>query len=605
MDRDLLRARYVTFAALAIVSSIFFLAELPWPPLADVAAGVLTAALITTVLEIWLRISLRRSGTGPKPAPGEDESIELRRQLDLSLDVQHRLLEARSEKDILEIILQAGASTLQANSASFVPYDEWGKALPALFHGNVPSDALQSWSRRLESPETRQMCKNCNELHGSPGCVLLPVTSKIANTAVSCFALHHNNREAGVFNFFFENESEIPLEKRNFIAGLIQSAGKALENLLARDQEIAALRHLQKNTAPQTQLPELLKNLLENVQQALDVDFALLYIPNGNQPGGTSAPQLYSQARAGDVPETIPNLPFLEGIWKSVLDSGHSVSLENVRLNQHERWKMLLAVPLVWRNETPYGVLVLGSNSAQALSERHLALLETLAGQAALLLQNAQLMIQVEYQAVVEERTRLAREIHDGLAQTLAFLKIQAAQMQNYLTRGETERLSSTLQASYRTLSDAYLDARQAIDNLRRIPSASLRDWVGQVASDFEQSTDIKVDLSDFNLVLDYPPNHQAQLLRIVQEALSNARKHAKATGVSIRGTRCDKDALIEIIDNGIGFSPDQVDVTARYGLRGMKERAEMIGADFQISSQPGNGTTISLRLPVNVKEEA
>ena len=248
---------------------------------------------------------------------------------------------------------------------------------------------------------------------------------------------------------------------------------------------------------------------------------------------------------------------------------------------------------------------MLGSNSTQAFAQRHQALLETLASQAALLIQNASLMVQVEYQAVVDERTRLAREIHDGLAQTLAFLKIQAAQMQSYLAHGEIERLTTTLQSNYRTLSDAYLDARQAIDNLRRLPSSNLAGWIQQVADDFEQGVSLKPDLSKFELAVNYPPMVQAQLIRIVQEALNNIRKHAAAHAVEILGRQDGDEVLIEVRDDGVGFSPERVDAGSRYGLRGMQERAEMIGADFQITSQPGLGTCVSLRLLAPMKEQA
>jgi two-component system nitrate/nitrite sensor histidine kinase NarX len=287
-----------------------------------------------------------------------------------------------------------------------------------------------------------------------------------------------------------------------------------------------------------------------------------------------------------------------------VLTSGQSLSLENATLNKQEKWKVLLAVPLVWRGEEALGVLVLGSNSTQAFAQRQQALLETLAGQAALLIQNARLMVQVEYQAVVDERARLAREIHDGLAQTLAFLKIQASQMQNYLARGEMERLTSSLQASYRTLSDAYIDARQAIDNLRRVPASSPHDWIKQVAADFEQSTEIKIDITAFALSIEFPANVQAQLIRIVQEALSNVRKHANAQRVAIHGHQDGDSVLIEVRDDGRGFAPENVNGNSHYGLVGMRERAESIGADFQITSQPGSGTVVSLRMPVPVKEE-
>jgi two-component system, NarL family, nitrate/nitrite sensor histidine kinase NarX len=213
-------------------------------------------------------------------------------------------------------------------------------------------------------------------------------------------------------------------------------------------------------------------------------------------------------------------------------------------------------------------------------------------------------MAQLEYQAVLDERTRLAREIHDGLAQTLAFLKIQSAQMQNYLSRGETERLTSTLQSSYRTLSDAYLDARQAIDNLRRAPSSSLRDWLGEVLADFRESAGVQAELSAFEVSGDFPPTVQAQLIRIVQEALSNVRKHAAANQVLVSAREQQGDIVLEVRDDGVGFSPENLDGNARYGLRGMRERSDMIGAEFQISSQPGQGTVILLRLPARLKEE-
>ena len=417
---------------------------------------------------------------------------------------------------------------------------------------------------------------------------------------VRCFPLYSGEREVGVVNFFFDTGDELDADARAFVAQAALAAGQALQNLRARDQEIAALRYLQTAAAPKSELPDLLKSLLENVHRALDVDFALLYLPKGLPGEVDSAAPLVLTGHPAE--SAIPDPAFLEGIWKSVLSSGQSLSLENVALDKREVWKALLAVPLIWRDESLVGVLVLGSCSNQAFAQRQ-ALLETLASQAALLIQNASLMAQVEYQAVVDERARLAREIHDGLAQTLAFLKIQAAQMQTFLANGDIDRLTSTLQLNYRTLSDAYLDTRQAIDNLRRIPSASLQDSIRDMVDDFEQSAGLKVDCSKLDLKIIYPPAVQAQLIRIVQEALNNVRKHAKAGAVEIVGRLNGDQVLIQVCDDGLGFSPELVDASLHYGLRGMQERAEMIGADFQITSQPGRGTNVSLRLPAPVKE--
>jgi two-component system nitrate/nitrite sensor histidine kinase NarX len=604
-EREIRQARWITFAAFSLFfgSSLLFLTN--WVAWAAVFAGLLAALTLTALLEFWLRLSLRYAAGGQRYSETLLHLTAARQRTQVALEMQRHFLVARSEKEILEYILQVGTELLQASGASFVPFDEWGQSLPALTYGRVPEIALQAWSKRLALPETRQACKNCRLMESGQGCTLLPV-DLAQPMRVSCFHLPGNGREAGVVNFYAEQEIKPEAEIRSFLIESLALAGAALENLRSRDQEMAALHYLQAETSPKADLALLLNSLLENVQRALDVDFSILYIPGGIPRQLNPTPQLFIRSKGDANAEArLPDPAFLEGIWQSVLASGQSLALENVTLNKsQEKWKVLLAVPLVWRAEAPVGLLVLGSNAPQAFAQRHQALLETLAGQAALLIQNARLMVQVEYQAVVDERTRLAREIHDGLAQTLAFLKIQAAQMQNYLARGETERLTTSLQANYRTLSDAYIDARQAIDNLRRVPSTSLQDWVRQVALDYEQATGQTVTVQGFEMPVEYPANLQAQLIRIVQEALSNVRKHAQARTISILG-RADGDyILIEVRDDGCGFSPESVDGHSRYGLIGMHERAESIGADFQITSQPGSGTLVSLRMPVSIKEE-
>jgi two-component system, NarL family, nitrate/nitrite sensor histidine kinase NarX len=596
MDSDLLRARYATFAALSLVFSIYLMTALPWHVAFSVTLALVTSALLTAVLEFWLRLSLRRAVLRQEAAQPQ--------QVGAILQFQKTILRATSEREALESVLATGAGILAASGASFLPYDEYGQSLPAVISGKVPDNVLENWSQRLSSPATRQVCKECKTLLSGRGCVLLPDEIN-APAEVRCFPIHSAGRAVGVVNYFFDQPACLDDEKQGLMTSLHDFAGQAIETLRLRDQEMAALRYLQTATGPKSDLSVLFGNLLENVQKALDADFALLYIPGGVRDGIAANPMLVTQTRANaSAPVETPDVGFLEGLWKSIQATRQSISLENVTLNRREMWKVLLAVPVEWQDSSPTGILVLGSNNVQTFAERQRALLETIAAQLALLLQNARLMAQLEYQAVLDERTRLAREIHDGLAQTLAFLKIQSTQMQNYLSRGETERLTSTLKSSYRTLSDAYLDARQAIDNLRRVPSSSLRDWLGDVLADFRESAGIQAELSAFEVSGDFPPTVQAQLIRIVQEALSNVRKHAAANKVLVSAREQQGDIVLEVCDDGVGFSPENLDGNARYGLRGMRERSDMIGAEFQISSQPGMGTVILLRLPARLKEE-
>jgi signal transduction histidine kinase len=209
------------------------------------------------------------------------------------------------------------------------------------------------------------------------------------------------------------------------------------------------------------------------------------------------------------------------------------------------------------------------------------------------------LLEQLEYKAVLNERTRLAREIHDGLAQTLAFLKLEAGRMQSYVSKGELDAVTRTLRACYQTLSDAYLDARQAIDNLRRIPDEALGDWLRTTASEFQTLTDMTVDVSNVNLEYDFSPNVKAQLIRIVQEALTNVRKHAQACTVTISAVEKEMETILEVSDNGRGFSSEDIQPASQYGLRSMRERAESVGADFQVISAPEAGTIVRLSIPI------
>jgi signal transduction histidine kinase len=215
---------------------------------------------------------------------------------------------------------------------------------------------------------------------------------------------------------------------------------------------------------------------------------------------------------------------------------------------------------------------------------------------------NEALLEQLEFKAVLDERSRLAREIHDGLAQTLAFLKIEASRMQTYVSKGEIDSVTRALQACYQTLSDAYLDARQAIDNLRHVPDEAFSDWLKSTAIDFKTLTGLEVDVSNVNLSHAFSQKVKAQLIRIVQEAFTNIRKHAQASTVAIIAFERDGIAVLEIRDNGRGFAPEEKRPVSQYGLRSMRERAESIGADYQIISAPGTGTTVRLQILIEEK---
>jgi signal transduction histidine kinase len=222
-----------------------------------------------------------------------------------------------------------------------------------------------------------------------------------------------------------------------------------------------------------------------------------------------------------------------------------------------------------------------------------------------LLVHNHRLYQQAELRAGLAERARLAREIHDGLAQTLGYLKLKVNQVQVWLAAGTSERAADGLAEVKQRLADAYIDAREAIDGLRLEGSdGSLEAWLTQIYQDFEALSRLRIQATaapDLRL----SPEVQSQLLRILQEALANVRKHAAASTVQVSWSMNAHWLVLAVIDDGIGFDPQEVAPIHRHGLQIMRERAELLGAELQLQSRPAQGTRLTVRLPRTVLVEA
>jgi two-component system nitrate/nitrite sensor histidine kinase NarX len=527
------------------------------------------------------------------------ENQIIHRNLNASFTLGGYLLEAHDEESAILAAMRAGTDLLGAQGCVFVPFNEWEQSLPALKYGDLPLLQEPGWQARLLHPATRHACRSCENRQAGSECVLLEKSADAEN--IYCVPLRCGGREIGVISYLFPSPVQVTEEQYFFLNELVRLTDLALDSLRVHDQEISALRHIQNPDVQKEEISALLGRLLEDIRQAMDINLALIWVPAEE---GLRKPLLLQSVcpEKVDEPLWLEDPSMLEGIWQTVSKSNKTLSLESVTLPRELASKSdlkLLALPVAWRESEPLGMLLLGSQPLHKFTRRQLLLLRTVSGQVALLIQNDLLMTQLEYQAVLDERTRLAREIHDGLAQTLAFLKMEAARMQSYIAKGDFPSVEHTLQACYRTLSDAYLDARQAIDNLRRVPEESLSDWLAMTAADFKTLTGIQVDVSADDFEHAFSPAVRAQLTRIVQEALTNIRKHAQSCTVSISAFEYNGGIVVEVKDNGRGFSPIEKQSISQHGLRSMRERAESIGADFQIISAPDMGTTVRLQIPI------
>ncbi|WP_342721824.1 type IV pili methyl-accepting chemotaxis transducer N-terminal domain-containing protein [Acidovorax sp. FHTAMBA] len=201
--------------------------------------------------------------------------------------------------------------------------------------------------------------------------------------------------------------------------------------------------------------------------------------------------------------------------------------------------------------------------------------------------------------AVAQERSMLARELHDSIAQSLAFLKIQTQLLRDAVARGDTVKRDRSMGELEEGVRECYADVRELLVHFRtRTSDEDIESALRATLSKFEHQTGMATTLSMEGHGLPLPSDLQIQVLHMVQEALSNVRKHAGATRVDLRMHRHPRWRF-EVQDNGRGFDvatvpPDSLHV----GLGIMRERAQRVGAVLQVESSPGQGTRVCIELP-------
>jgi signal transduction histidine kinase len=199
--------------------------------------------------------------------------------------------------------------------------------------------------------------------------------------------------------------------------------------------------------------------------------------------------------------------------------------------------------------------------------------------------------------AAIEERNRLSRELHDGLAQALWFAKLKANRLASLAREPELAELTADITTGIET---ALNDARQAVMALRIgvDEEDSLATLLGRYVDDFADRFAIRAEFERDRDLPRFPPRVEAELLHVAQEALTNVVRHADATRVRVRLASSSGRLSMAIQDNGCGFEPEAVRETG-YGLRGMRERAAMLDAELTIDSRPHDGTRVSIAVPV------
>ena len=199
--------------------------------------------------------------------------------------------------------------------------------------------------------------------------------------------------------------------------------------------------------------------------------------------------------------------------------------------------------------------------------------------------------------ATLEERTRLARELHDGLAQDLWFAKLKHERLAVHVPEEHQALAGEVTQA----IDAAIAEAKQAVMTMRASEEReiSLEELISRTVDDFANRSGVRADLSVADLPTELPARTQAEVLRVLQEALTNVRRHADATVVRVSAEVADGSFILKIVDNGRGFRPEETSGEG-LGVQGMKERARLMGGELKVMSEPAGGTAIQLKVPMS-----
>lgn len=215
-----------------------------------------------------------------------------------------------------------------------------------------------------------------------------------------------------------------------------------------------------------------------------------------------------------------------------------------------------------------------------------------------------------EFRAVLAERIRIAREIHDTLAQGYVGVSVQLEVLSELLRRNRLEAAHEQLDVARETVREGLADARQSIWALRSQDAGEtalpvrLRRMVEQAGGG-----DLETQLNVHGTYRALSPVKEQEILRIAQEAIHNGKRHANARRLQVRLVYNSGEALLEVQDDGRGFAPSPANgriesPPGHYGLTGMRERAEEIGGVLEIESAPGAGTTVRLTVPARGEAE-
>ena len=263
----------------------------------------------------------------------------------------------------------------------------------------------------------------------------------------------------------------------------------------------------------------------------------------------------------------------------------------------HHGFETLISVPVKLHNKV-LGEIDLFFRHEMSLTAEELDLVDTLASHLASAVEGMRALALDREAAISGERTMLASELHDSIAQSLAFLKIQSRLLRNSIAHKDESKISNSMDELDQGLKESIADVRELLLHFRtRTQSDDIETAVQETLQKFQHQSGIPATCQIKGEGLPLAQDVQIHVLHVLQESLSNVRKHAKASSVRIEIIKGD-NWQFDIKDDGVGFNSDAERNQLQVGLKIMQERAQQIGAQVSVRSNTEQGTLVTLRVP-------
>ena len=357
--------------------------------------------------------------------------------------------------------------------------------------------------------------------------------------------------------------------------------------------------------AAEREVEPMLRRLVRSARELAGARYAALGIPDGE---GAFA-QFITDGMSDELIAAMGPLPRTHGLLGAMLESAESHRTPDIRQDPrfrgwwpraHPQMRSFLGVPIMARGSVIAAFYLTDKEGADEFADEDQRLIEMLAAHAAVAIENARLLERSRELSIVEERNRLARELHDSVSQKLFGLVLGAESAGTLLDR-DPHAAAEELARLGELAREALGELRELIFELRP-PSledeglaATLRKQVDMLERVHGRAIELRIAGA-----ANCAPEAEGEVLRVAQEALNNALRHAEAERIELRIQSGSRGRLVVIVaDDGIGFDPDDRGLRARrLGLTSMEERARALGGGLAVVSAPGEGTTVTLEVP-------